>query len=77
MEEAEEGAVMGACPMWNLPDEILLSMLAFLPIEDLCNVIQVRFNSYMNPLLKFFFEYKQTFSQNHKQLCARDSHSMV
>lgn len=41
-EGGDDGAIMGACPMWNLPDEILLSMLAFLPIEDLCNVIRVR-----------------------------------
>lgn len=42
MDFQEGTLVGGACHMWNLPDEILLSMLAFLPIEDLCNVVQVR-----------------------------------
>ena len=30
------------CAMWMLPDEILLSMLTFLPVKDLCSVVQVR-----------------------------------
>ena len=44
VEEMHEEGTGGACPMWNLPDEILLSMLAFLPIEDLCSVIMVSTN---------------------------------
>lgn len=63
-EGGDDGAIMGACPMWNLPDEILLSMLAFLPIEDLCNVIRVRLSYQVRIYMEgkdiiqiIFFEY--------------------
>ena len=29
------------CMMWLLPDEIIMSLLGFLSIDDLCSVVQV------------------------------------
>lgn len=33
---------MDDCPIYGLPDELLLSVLAFLPIDALCSIASVR-----------------------------------